>query len=388
LGSPTPRPRVFVHLAHGSGAETWAKSYDRGSLIGLNYRSPYGYHLAEPDCEIQISADRAETPLKRIFRLGCRACCGFDLVHAWHNRSGIYASDVVWTHTESQHLAVAALLLLAKRRAKPMLIAQSVWLFDRWHRYSRIFQALFRTLMNRADVLTVHSPLNLKVAQEVMPHKRCELVLYGIRHDLIRTPREPRNAMPLRLLAVGNDRDRDWNTLAEAFDSLPRCELRIVSDTIRNRRISRSQNISVINVTQNDQLLALYDWADIAIVPLRTNLHASGITAIQEAVLQGVPVVCTGVGGLTAYFSEQHVKYVPPNDPGALRRTVLELGADTAARFAQACCAQAAMASAKLSASSFVHAHIALSAELMSASVTPVARPGRAEDTRSLATTQ
>jgi len=36
-------------------------------------------------------------------------------------------------------------------------------------------------------------------------------------------------------------------------------------------------------------------------VPLLPNLHASGITVIQEAVLAGVPVVATDTGGLDGH---------------------------------------------------------------------------------------
>jgi hypothetical protein len=29
-----------------------------------------------------------------------RRIVGFDLIHAWRNRKGLFAADIVWTHTE------------------------------------------------------------------------------------------------------------------------------------------------------------------------------------------------------------------------------------------------------------------------------------------------
>lgn len=68
-----------------------------------------------------------------------------------------------------------------------------------------------------------------------------------------------------------------------------------------------------------------YDWADLAVVPLKPNLHASGLTVSFEAMLHGLPVVCTDTGGITGYFSEEDIRYVPPQDPVALRNAVQEL---------------------------------------------------------------
>ncbi len=54
----------------------------------------------------------------------------------------------------------------------------------------------------------------------------------------------------------------------------------------------------------------MFDWADLVVVPLKPNLHASGITVIEEAVILGLPVICSHAGGLEAYFSAEEVFYV------------------------------------------------------------------------------
>jgi glycosyltransferase involved in cell wall biosynthesis len=54
-----------------------------------------------------------------------------------------------------------------------------------------------------------------------------------------------------------------------------------------------------------------FAWADVVCLPLRANLHASGITVVLEAAAWSVPCVVTDTGGLDAYFTADEVSYVP-----------------------------------------------------------------------------
>ena len=63
---------------------------------------------------------------------------GFDFIHTLRNRDEILRSDVIWTHTEHEYLSVALLLLLKGRKASPALLAQSVWLLDKWPESRRL----------------------------------------------------------------------------------------------------------------------------------------------------------------------------------------------------------------------------------------------------------
>jgi hypothetical protein len=108
--------KVFVHLAHGFGAQSWARRWKDGKILGVNDPLPYGYCRADTmGCAVRHSEDRHETALGKLFRLGIRAILGFDLIHAWRNFDGIRSADVVWTHTESQFLSI--LLLCNPRHA-------------------------------------------------------------------------------------------------------------------------------------------------------------------------------------------------------------------------------------------------------------------------------
>lgn len=362
----TEKIKVFAHVAYGFSAKTWNDKYNNGHLIGINEPFAYGYHRAEElGCSVIYSGDKPENGFQKLIRLGIRYFLKFDLVHAWRNRVGIYDADVVWTHTESQHLAILLLFrMLWHKKNRPKLIAQSVWLFDRWFKFPWYNRWMCTKLLSRADLLTVHSSENLKVARSLFPNVRSEIVLFGIRADEIIAPRIRAINQPIRLISLGNDEDRDWTTLIEAVQDLDGCELRIVSQRISPKLVREIDNIEVVRVNSNIELFELYEWADMLILAIRPNLHASGITVLQEAAIRGVPIICSDVGGLRSYFSEEAVKYVRPQDVAAIRRAVLEIANDNQKRWDLLRCAQARMG-ATLSSHVYVSKHVELSKELL-----------------------
>lgn len=360
--------KVHVHLNHGASEARWGRMFDEGRMIGINERDPYGYRRAEPlVTSMTSSVEHDEGRFGKLARLGLRWALGFDLVHAWRNRAAINAADVVWTHTESQHLAISQLFAAqgGKREDRPKLLAQSVWLMDRWGGFSKLRQAYYRRLMRQADVLTFHSRLNLAMMEKEMPQTRCELVPFGINASEMHPPVRDTSNTPPRIIAVGNDVHRDWTTLIAAVARHPEWHLRIVSTKCAPALAAGVPNVEIAGVSTNPDLKALYASATLAIVPLMPNAHASGITALQEAALAGIPMVASDVGGLRDYFDDDAVAYHRSGDAEDLARVIGELLADPDRRYAQACAAQARMGPDGLSSMSFARRHVEISRELV-----------------------
>lgn len=366
--------KVHVHLAYGFGEERWGRRFDSGQLIGVNERDPYGYRHAAPMVEAMTkSVDHPEGKFGRLVRLGLRAVLGFDVLHAWRNRKAIRAADVVWTHTESQHLAVSQVFALQRLAPaeRPKLLAQSVWLMDRWDRLSGLRRTYYRRLMRSADILTFHSRDNLALARTRLADRPSELVLFGINASEQTPPVRGRAGEPQLIIAVGNDVHRDWPTLIQAVARHPDWRLRIVSTKCPAALAEGIANVEIAGVGTNDDLKALYREATIAIVPLLPNAHASGITVLQEAALNGVAAIASDVGGLRDYFAADTVTYFPSGDAGALERAIDRLLSDPEARYAQAVAAQRRMGPEGLSSYAFARRHVEISRAL-------VARAGRA----------
>jgi glycosyltransferase involved in cell wall biosynthesis len=365
--------KVFVHLGHGFGGQSWTQRHAAGSIPGLNDRLAYGYYRASGNgWSVEYSEDARENALTRFCRIALRRMIGFDLIHAWRNRKGLFGADIVWTHTEIENLAVLLLFWLCYWgprpkviATRPKVIANCVWLFDRWPNLSWSRRSVFRELLRRADVVTTFSPANIQVAKSVLPDTRCEYIRWGATiEDLKKPSRKPMHS-PLRIASLGSDIHRDWKTVITAFGNRERYRVEIGSRRINPRLLKGINNVTVRSVATADDVKALYEWADIVIVSLKPNLHASGITVILESIILGVPVVCTDSGGLRAYFSSSEICYVPAYAPIAMRVAVEELAQADERRWDMVIRAQKRLLSASLTTKGFAERHRELSEELL-----------------------
>jgi glycosyltransferase involved in cell wall biosynthesis len=355
--------KVFVHLGHGFGAATWQRRYSAGLIPGVNEPLPYGYYRAGEDgrWSIEYSEDGEESSAIRLVRRSLQKFIGFDLIHAWRNRRQLLAADIVWTHTEREHLAVSLLKLLLNGRKRPAIIAQSVWLFDLWPKLPRWKKRLYLRLLQQADLITTFSPKNLECARTLLRQKTCRSVMFGIGSKVIRlSPRQSIDGA-IKLLALGNDMHRDWNTLIAAFGGMSDYQVRLGSNSARGRLIKGFTNVSLHSATTEQEMIDLYDWADLVVVPLKENSHASGITVVLEATLFGLPVVCSDTGGLRAYFSDEQIGFVSVADPRAMRAAVDEIAINGDLRRNLVSKAQERISSANLTAQGFADQHRKLS---------------------------
>ena len=357
--------KVHVHLAYGFGPTRWRRLWQEGTLLGINHDNAYGYAQAlEMGCALTVSTDHEEQRLSRLIRLGLRALLGFDLVHAWRNRKAIAAADAVWTHTESQSLPVLLILSRQKSAKRPVTIAQTVWLVDDWERIAALRRKLYHALLRRADILSFLSPLAAEKAKRLFSGPEIAFLHYGIKADLVPLRSRAADDRRLRILSLGNDRHRDWATLIAAVENAPDWTLKIVTRANLSKLLANVPQVHVERPGTNAELMRLFDWADGVVVCLGENLHASGITVIQEAVTQGIPVICTNTGGLSAYFGEDEVWYVPPHAPQAVRQAIAMLAQSPALALEKARRAQQRMASG-LNSRTYVAAHVALSRRLL-----------------------
>jgi glycosyltransferase involved in cell wall biosynthesis len=158
---------------------------------------------------------------------------------------------------------------------------------------------------------------------------------------------------------------RDWSTLLRAFGGRSEYELAIASRQLTQRRLRNFPNVRLVKAQTEADVRQLYQWADIVVVPLKHNRHASGITVIFEGTISGVPVVATDTGGLRAYFSENEIAYVPLNAPDAMRGMVDLLCTDRARTIAMVAKAQRHMLTGELTKQGYAKRHRQLTEDLL-----------------------
>jgi glycosyltransferase involved in cell wall biosynthesis len=363
---------VHVHLYYGVDPGQYRKDENVGCL--------YGYHYAESESmALSYSRDHPEGRVLRTIRRGLKALLGCDLVHTFRNRAALLEADVIWTHTEREYLSAALLLMFKRGPDKPLLLAQSVWLLDIWASLSLLKRVIFKRLLNRANLLTTLTTDNAALVKKFW-NREATVVLYGISTDdfPLQSIVDWQPHEPLRVAAIGNDRDRDWQTFMAAFENDKRFSARLATQR-KVSRPSEAANIVVAPVSGLAEQRALYEWADVIVVPLHPNHHASGITVLLEAVMAGKAVVATGIGGLSDYFSDDGVSYVPVHDPRSLRETVAALGADPEGTTQRIRRAQQELVSKDLTTRGFARQHVMLTHQMLrnaalSEELTPLAR--------------
>ena len=358
--------RVFVLLGHGFGADRWRERHARGEIAGLNEPFPFGYFRAA-GCgwTIEHSRDADEGPITAFVRRCITRALGFDIIHAWRNRHKLFGADVVWTHSERDHLAALLLRQLRAPRRGPKIIAECIWLPDRWESFSPPKRALYRWLLRRADALSSQSQEGVKPLRQLLPAATIEWIPGGAKLSFMRPPARRPAGGPVRIAALGGDMHRDWETLLSAFAGVEGFDLRIAPSKAKIRLGNGMTNVTVARARSEAEVRALDDWADIVVMPLKPNLHASGITVIFEAVVLGIPIVCTDAGGLRDYFPGGEICLVPPGDPRALREAVRALAGDLERRLAMTVAAQRRVVSAGLTTQGYANGFRDLSTLLL-----------------------
>ena len=135
------------------------------------------------------------------------------------------------------------------------------------------------------------------------------------------------------ILALGNDANRDWETLITAWnEGLP--PLKIVT------RLPVPQgppNVEVIAGDWREQTLSdnkikeLYWGAQLVVIPLRETMQPAGQSVCLQAMACGCPVIMSNIRGLwnqNELKNGEHWRLVTPGQPLELRDAVIQLATD------------------------------------------------------------
>src|SRR3989442_14359568 len=87
-------------------------------------------------------------------------------------------------------------------------------------------------------------------------------------------------------------------------------------------RLGLSDLVNVVGRVSPQELIGLYDWCDVVVVPTITP-EPFGRVAV-EAMSRGRPVIGTATGGLTEIINDGRTGYrVPPATPSAIAEKLL-----------------------------------------------------------------
>jgi glycosyltransferase involved in cell wall biosynthesis len=312
-------PNVFIHLDNGRSPTSWSKAYHSRRVLE---EWPYGYQFAREYLRLTYSKDTDEPRLGRFIRRALCRVVGFDIIHALRNLDGLRNAEVIWTHTEHEHLAIAILQKVGLVPRVP-IVGQTIWLWDSWKHFGPVRRLLHRWLLAEIDVHTTLSSHNAAYASQEL-RQTALVVPFGIEPTFTVSPRpSPRDSTRINVVAPGNDRHRDWDLLADVARLNPDIVVRVLSSRFRARRlVSRSvPNFQVVRITDTADLIHEYCQSDVVAVPLRQNAHASGLTVALEALQAGRPLVITRTGGVDDYLHDK-AWYAQVGDADSLAKAI------------------------------------------------------------------
>jgi glycosyltransferase involved in cell wall biosynthesis len=196
-----------------------------------------------------------------------------------------------------------------------------------------LYERMHRNLAFRSDRVLVTTPSyeQLLAAPDDVP---VEVLPWGVDHDRFLGPREARSpGAPLRVLFLGQLRPYKGVTqLIEAARGQPDLMVTIAgSGPMANAYRARAaaigaSNVSFVGHVADELLPELYNGHDVIVLPSTTRAEAFGLTLLEGMAAGCVPVASDlpgvrDVAGPTGLL-------VPPEDPLALRETLLGLHRD------------------------------------------------------------
>lgn len=303
-----------IRLGGHLDAESWARRHAAGQVpdrwpYGLDRLAGHGFALSAADPYQGGTVGRQAARVARglghyewleTARMESQAA-GAELCVCWDERIGVPSA------------------LLGRVPVATGVIA----LTDRGAAQRRVAGAALRRAHQVWALSTAQLPLLRDEAG--VPAGRLHHLLFGIDCDFF-TPgdAQPR---PGLVASAGNDQHRDHATVVRAMALVRRRvpDARLEIATHHPIEVPADLGIRHPQLSHGD-LRELYRRSQVVVVALHPNLHVSGVTVALEAMACGRPVVITGTPGMTDYVVHgEWGRLVPPGDPEALARAIIDL---------------------------------------------------------------
>ena len=308
--------------------DAWGARFRAGEVPAA---LPYGVDALADMGWTLAGAHRSPAPRLSKIRDVVEHRAGFPVERAVRGARAARRSDVVIALLEQEGVAAALLKRagLPPYRSRP-LVVWSVWLAERIRTADADGLRRLRAQFASVDLVTHMSSHETGILELIgLGPDRTHAVTFGVNVDFY-TPVD--RVRDLDVLAVGQDRGRDYATL---FDAVRDTDLEL-------HLVCKPENVAGLNVPPNVRLLgtvALSDYRDllrrarVVVVPTHDLAYPTGQSVVLEAAATGACVVVTGTPAMREYVEDRVTgRLVDVGDSSGWREVLAELRDDDAQR--------------------------------------------------------
>jgi len=175
-------------------------------------------------------------------------------------------------------------------------------------------------LLKQSDlILTLSSSsTNELISSFDIPKEKCDVFYFGTDNSFWKPSDNQKEDF---ILSVGNDSNRDFNTLIDALAE--KHKIKIVS----RLKFKSHKNVEVLNGISNEELRELYQKAKYVVTPSKLILtESSGLSTTLQAMACGTPVIASDSLPFREFFGRNKSIFLyEPQNPNSLRETIEEI---------------------------------------------------------------
>jgi len=315
---------VRAHVLSGHDFSQWRKLHSEGHTPSA---LPYGVDVLERHGWSLSSAGRADHPAVVKLRNVVEHRTGMTVEQPVRSIRGIAKSDLVLTLLEREAFLPG---LVKGWRVPPFskrpLVIWSCWLADDLMRADTERRRWLIRRIQSADLIAHLSRHETEVFTSLGIHEdRLFTMTYGVSHDYY-TPQS--HERDISILAVGQDRGRDYGTLIEAVRDT-RLTLDIVCKPDNLRGITLPENVRYHGTVPIPTYRRLLSRANVVAVPTTEMAYPTGSSVALEAASSGCAVVVTGTRAMRDFFEDNRsARFVGEADIHGWRIVLQELTDD------------------------------------------------------------
>lgn len=308
--------------------DAWARRYEAGDVPA---RLPYGVDALADIGWTLSGSRRAADPRWGKVRDLVEHRVGFPVEQTLRGVTEARRSDLVLALLERQGAAAST---LRRAHVPPFgstpLVVWSCWLADDIRSSDPEQRRRIKQRFDGADLITHLSRHETEIFTDLgISEDRLFPMTYGVSHDYYVPGDVPRD---IELLAVGQDRGRDYRTLFEAVRGTD-LRLDVVCKPENLADLDVPDNVRIHGVVPLREYRVLLQRAQVVVVPTRDLAYPTGSSVALESASSGACVAVTGTRAMRDYFADgEDSRLVGEGDVDGWRAVLRELRDDPAQR--------------------------------------------------------